>query len=155
MVWKKHFGVIALAVAILSLIFVLSVNGCSDPSNPDNNSGNGDGGGNDDGDWISGWPNNTICTEYGIAGMNAPPVATNIRYQINPYNASSLLITFNGSSTNDNTISSWFTSRGWNGNIQSFEEYVIGSFTISGFTAQYFRPLTNAYAYSYISAIKT
>jgi hypothetical protein len=78
---------------------------CGDPSTPP--------GGNGNGDENTGWPNNTVLTEYVLSGMTVPTGAANIEYWVATVGGNSLSINFTGSSANDDPINTWFTSNGW------------------------------------------
>ena len=59
-----------LAMLAIMLVFTMAVIGCKDESKDDNG---GDG-------RISGWPNSTVLSRYGISGLTQPNDAANVIY---------------------------------------------------------------------------
>ena len=105
---KKNF--VFLTMLAMVLAFGMTVIGCDDK--PDNNDNNGDG-------RISGWPNSATLSSYGISGLTQPDDATNVIYFDAPSNVVSgdkvLSVYFTGTNTSLNTIRTWFNNQNdWN-----------------------------------------
>ena len=98
---KVPLLIVALAAAIVFSMAV-TLASCGDEGGP---SGGGGGGGN------SGWPPNSLLSQWGLSGMPAPAGATNIMY--GSASSTALTITFAGTSATDAAVPRWLENNGW------------------------------------------
>ena len=103
--------------------------------------GTGDGGGTGGagGTGTSGWPPDSLLSQYGLSGLTAPQGATNITYMTMGHSddTDSLHITFNASSSIDNYVHNWFISNGWEGNEMPYGGDYMGRYTKTGSNAYF------------------
>ena len=103
MLKRQFYG---LMTVIIGLALVFSFIACDN--------GNGDNGNSGDGR-ISGWPNSSTLSSYGISGLTKPNDATNVIYFDAPSTVVSgdtvLSVYFTGTTASLNTIRTWFDNQ--------------------------------------------